>query len=95
MESLQRMQSSLDLAEVVKRALKYLIEGVAVAVAAYYIPLLSRNQTLKLEEIAVIGITAASTFAVLDIFAPSISASVRQGAGFGVGANLVGFPKMA
>ena len=32
------LQAAFDLQEVVKRAVKYLIEGGAVAVAAYYIP---------------------------------------------------------
>ena len=41
-----------------------------------------------------IAITAAATFALLDMFAPSISISARQGAGLGIGANLVGWPAM-
>ena len=32
------LQSAFDLQEVLKRAVKYLIEGAAVAVAAFYIP---------------------------------------------------------
>ena len=40
-----------------------------------------------------IAVTAAATFALLDLYAPSVSAYARQGAGFGVGANLVGFPR--
>jgi hypothetical protein len=31
-------------------------------------------------------------FAILDVLAPSIGGSVRQGAGMGLGFNLVGFP---
>jgi ABC-type Co2+ transport system permease subunit len=81
-------QASFDLMEVVKRALKYLIEGAAVAVAAYYIP----RKQISLEEIIMIALTAAATFAVLDLYAPSISTAARQGAGFGIGANLTGFP---
>jgi hypothetical protein len=33
----------------------------------------------------------ALTFAVLDIFSPSIGSSARLGSGFGIGANVVGF----
>jgi hypothetical protein len=40
----------------------------------------------------ILGLVAASTFAVLDLFAPSIGSSVRSGAGYGIGFNLVGFP---
>ena len=86
---LSDLQSAFDLQEVVKRAVKYLIEGGAVAVAAYYIP----KKQMNIEEIVMIAITAAATFALLDMYAPSIGNAARQGAGFGIGANLVGFPR--
>ena len=76
--------------EMMTRVLKYLIEGIMVAVAAFFIP----RKVMKIEEIAMIALTAAATFALLDMFAPSVGHSVRQGAGFGIGANLVGFPAM-
>uniref|UniRef100_A0A6C0EJG9 Uncharacterized protein n=1 Tax=viral metagenome TaxID=1070528 RepID=A0A6C0EJG9_9ZZZZ len=85
------LQSAFDIQEVVKRAIKYLIEGGAVAVAAYYIP----KKQMNVEEIIMIAVTAAATFALLDMYAPSISNAARQGAGFGIGANLTGFPTLA
>lgn len=88
---LSDLQSAFDLQEVVKRAVKYLIEGGAVAVAAYYIP----KKQMNVEEIVMIAITAAATFALLDMYAPSIGNAARQGTGFGIGANMAGFPKMA
>jgi hypothetical protein len=39
-----------------------------------------------------IALVATATFAILDIYAPSVGASARTGAGFGIGAGLVGFP---
>ena len=42
---------SFDLAEVVRRALKYLIQGITVAMAAYYIP---QGKQLDLTEILMI-----------------------------------------
>ena len=87
--AMANLQKSFNLQEVLKRAIKYLIEGTAVAVAAFFIP---KNQP-KLEEVLMIAVTAAATFALLDLYAPSVSAYARQGAGFGVGANLVGFPR--
>ena len=33
-------------------------------------------------------------FALLDMYAPSISNAARQGTGFGIGANLTGFPRV-
>ena len=82
------MDSIFDLSELVKRAIKYLIEGLMVAIGAYAIP----KQSLKMEEVMVIALTAAATFSVLDVFVPTMASSARGGAGFGIGANLVGFP---
>jgi hypothetical protein len=89
MEAVRDLQESLNLQEVFKRAVKYLVEGLAVAVVAYYVP----RKVMSLQEVATIAVTAAATFAVLDMWAPSVSSAARQGAGFGVGANLVGFPQ--
>lgn len=65
---------------------KYILEGLAVSVASH---LVSRNR-LDLKEIALLGITAALVFMVLDQFSPAVSAGARQGSGFGVGHKLVG-----
>lgn len=77
----------LNFQEVLRRVIKYLVEGLAVAIAAYYIP--QRNMSLR--EIAMIGLTAAAIFAILDLYSPAIGAAARQGAGFGIGASQVGF----
>ncbi len=76
--------------EIVKRALKYLVEGLMVALAAYTIP----KKSLQVDEIILISLTAAATFSILDTYLPSMAESARGGAGFGIGANLVGFPRM-
>jgi ABC-type Co2+ transport system permease subunit len=81
---------TMDMRELLTRVLKYVVEGLMVAVAAFFIP----QKVMKMEEIAMIALTAAATFALLDMYAPSVGHSVRQGAGFGIGANLVGFPRM-
>ena len=46
----------------------------------------------NMDEVVLIGFIAAATFSLLDLFAPSIGISARQGAGMGIGANMVGFP---
>jgi ABC-type Co2+ transport system permease subunit len=74
--------------DILSRIIKYAFEGLAVAIAAYVLP----GKTLKMSEIGMIALTALATFAILDIYAPSVGASARTGAGFGVGAGLVGFP---
>jgi hypothetical protein len=85
------MLGNLDIVEIIKRILKYLIEGTAVALAAYYVP--QGKQRLSIDSICIIAITAAATFAVLDMYTPDISAAARMGAGFGIGGNLVNFPR--
>jgi|TARA_B110000967_G_C18609670_1_gene423322 ABC-type Co2+ transport system permease subunit len=87
---LQKLAQMLDLGELIRRAVKYLVEGVMVAVAAYAIP----KKSLNLDEVALIALTAAATFSILDTYVPSMAVSARSGAGFGIGANLVGFPRM-
>ena len=74
--------------ELIKRIIKYIVEGLMISIAAYVIP----KKSLNLEEIACLALTAAATFAILDTYIPSMGVSARSGAGFGMGANLVGFP---
>jgi ABC-type Co2+ transport system permease subunit len=81
---------NFNMGEIVKRAIKYLVEGLMVAVVAFVIP----QKPLKMEEIAIIALMAAATFSILDTFIPSMGVSARSGAGFGIGANLVGFPAL-
>ena len=61
--------------------IKYLLEGLSVAVAAYLIP----RRTVSPQAIAMIAVTAAAIFMVLDQFSPLTAAGARQGAGFGIG----------
>ena len=62
-KELGNIVSAFDLQEMVKRLVKYLVEGAAVAAAVYYIP----KRSLDWEEIVTIAITAAATFCVLDV----------------------------
>ena len=77
-----------DSGELVRRAIKYMVEGLMVAIAAFVIP----QKRLKFDEVALIALTAAATFSILDTYLPSMAVTARSGAGFGIGANLVGFP---
>ena len=82
------MNSLINIGELVKRFIKYLVEGLMVAIAAYAIP----KRSLNIEEIVLIALTAAATFSILDTYIPSMGVSARTGAGAGIGLNLVGFP---
>ena len=82
------MLQSFDFGELVKRAVKYIIEGIMVAIAAYVIP----KKALNVDDIALISLSAAAIFSILDTYIPSMGVTARSGAGFGIGANLVKFP---
>lgn len=69
----------------VKNLIIYLIEGLAVAIAAYVIP----NRRTKLNEILVIASIASLSFFLLDVFSETIGTGSRLGAGLGIGYNLV------
>lgn len=78
--------ASFDFNELVKRAIKYIIEGLAVALVALLIP----RKQLNIEEIVIIALTAAAVFSILDVFIPSAGVTSRQGLGAVAGANLIG-----
>jgi hypothetical protein len=78
----------IDINELIKNAFKYFVEGLMVAIAAFAIP----KRSLNLDEVAMIALTAAATFSILDTFLPGMAPTARSGAGMGIGANLVGFP---
>jgi len=70
----------LDIGELVRRIVKYVIEGIMVAIAAYAIP----KRSMNLDEVMLVALTAAATFSVLDTYVPSMAGSARSGAGFGL-----------
>jgi len=80
---------NFNIQEIVKRVIKYLVEGIIVALACFALP----QKSLKMDEIALIALTAAATFSILDTFIPTMAQNARQGAGLGIGFGLVGFPK--
>jgi len=83
--------SMFDFNELVKRAIKYLIEGLAVAVVALLIP----KKSLNVEEIVIIALTAAAVFSILDVFIPAAGQSSRQGVGLASGIGLMNGIKLA
>ncbi len=74
----------LNTAEILSRALKYLLEGLAVGLACFF------TSKLPLNEIIIIAITAAVTFAILDMYTPQVSSAARMGAGIGIGSQFTG-----
>jgi ABC-type Co2+ transport system permease subunit len=85
------MNGMVDFSELVKRIFKYLILGIVIALVAIVIP----KQRLRLEEVIILALMAAATFSILDVFAPSIAESTRNGLGMGLGVNLMGGLRLA
>ena len=77
--------------ELLTRAIKYFLEGLAVAVAMTIIP----KKVPNVEEIVTVAVVAAAVFAILDLLSPSIGLTSRQGAGLALGSQLAGGFKMA
>ena len=59
----------LNSQEIIKRVIKYIIEGLMVAIACYSIP----KQNLQLEEIGLIALIASLTFSILDTYIPTMN----------------------
>lgn len=72
----------------INNLVKYLVEGIAVAIAAYLIP----QRKTKITEVLIIGTLAAITFMLLDLFAEDVGKATRIGSGFGIGYNMVQTP---
>jgi hypothetical protein len=76
---------NIDYANVLERILKYLIEGIAIALVCYF------TTELHTEKIIIISITGACCFALLDIYSPRTGEGFRFGLGLGASSNIIGF----
>jgi hypothetical protein len=76
----------MDVNDLLSRVIKYAIEGLAVALALFFIP----RKRMDFDEIVTITVCAAAVFAVLDTFSPTMGVTARQGSGLGIGVKLVG-----
>jgi ABC-type Co2+ transport system permease subunit len=81
------MTDILNISELIRRVIKYLVMGLMVSIAAYAIP----KRSLNIEEIVLLALTAAATFSILDTYIPSMGVSARTGTGLGIGLHLAGF----
>ena len=79
----------LDIQEFLRNFFKYLIEGVGVAVAASLIS----GRLFAYQEAGLIGLSAAVTLMILDMYAPGVAAGARQGTGYGLGMQLTNLPQ--
>lgn len=72
-----------------KNIVKYIIQGIAIAIIAYSIP----NRRINYNEILIISAISASTFLLLDIVSDEkismLLTGAQLGTGFTIGANLL------
>lgn len=77
---------SFNSRELCKRVVKYIIQGLVIAVAALVLP----EKKPDFQAVVALALVSACTFAVIDTFVPSMTFPVQLGAGFGIGSHLVG-----
>lgn len=75
-----------DFVKFAAQLVKYLFEG---GLVAALIPgkFVVNNRVMT-------ALIIAAVFVVTDMYFPSLAISIRTGAGFGIGANLAGFPQV-
>lgn len=81
----------LDFTELLVKALKYLFQGLAIAIVAHLLDMIGPHK-LTGWEVAILGATAACVFAIFDVVSPSLSESTQQGIGLATGFKLMRFP---
>lgn len=75
-----------------KNCTKYIIEGIAIAVVAFYVPIFYKTSLRKpsLREVFTLAIITSFTMIVLDYFSENTGLAARFGTGFTLGQKLVG-----
>lgn len=83
---LSKLVSLIDVMTYIQKVIKYLIEGCIIALIVFII------KHPSFDNLLIIGTGAAAIFSILDTYMPSMGSIARTGAGFGIGASMVGFP---
>ena len=76
---------------ILQMSVKYIIEGLAIVLVAFYIPLLYKTSLRKptFYEIGSLAVTAALSMMILDYISDKAAFGARFGVGFAIGRNLV------
>jgi hypothetical protein len=83
--------NKINMENALQIASRYILQGLAIAIAAYYVPLMYKTSLRKptFNEIFLISITAAFTMFILDQFIAPVGFGAKLGAGFTIGQKLV------
>lgn len=87
MENLNLRQSLVQVDTLFKLYLRYIPEALATAIVMI---IFGHLNSIALSETLIIIAVVSLTLFILDLFAPTVGQSVRQGMGFSMGYNLVG-----
>ncbi len=74
----------IDTRTLCKMVIKYITLGLVIAIVCIVLP----KQKLDIESTMALALVASATFAILDLFAPTLSGPAQLGAGLGIGYNL-------
>jgi hypothetical protein len=85
------IDNKINTSDVIQIVSRYLLQGLAIALAAYYVPIMYKTSLRKptFQEIFLISITAAFTMFLLDQFIEPVGVGAKLGAGFTIGQKLV------
>ena len=73
-----------NIKNIIKRLIKYIIEGVIVVLVARWLP----NTNISWKNALTIALTVSTTFAILDYFTPELSLTTRSSVDFSIGDKL-------
>ena len=77
---------SFNSRELCKRVIKYILQGLVISICCLLIP----KAKPDFEAIIALGLVSSATYAVIDLFAPSLTFPLNLGVGFGIGSSLTG-----
>lgn len=85
-----KIEKEIDFKLAFQIALKYLIQGFAIAIVAYYVPSILKHSLRKpnFNEVFLISLTAAFSMYILDYFT-TIGTFANLGMGIGIGEEII------
>ena len=84
---MEESKYTINVQELITRLLKYLFEGIVLALAIFLLPV---NSHIAWTDGVMIAVTGMAALSLVDALAPSMSQSVRLGAGATIGSQLAG-----